>query len=71
MGQRYTDQELAQSRAKDTRDDHAHARIDELHKLLEQALSDLAVHGKATDTAVVKGMLAEADKRAERRVGLR
>lgn len=67
MGQRYTDQELAQSRAKDKRDDHAHARIDELQK----ALVELLAEAKSPAAATLKGRFAEADKRAERRVGLR
>jgi hypothetical protein len=65
MGQRYTDKELAQSKAKTERDEHAHARIDELQRAIA-ALEELHGH----DPGPARGRMVEADRRAKKRLGL-
>lgn len=64
MGQRYSDEELAQGRAKDTRDPHAHARIDALQKELVEILENI----DPDIAGVAKTRFKMADKRVEKRL---
>lgn len=77
MGQRYSDQELARSRAQAKRDEHAHARIDALQKqvagLLAVCLHGPMVKGNAADDAakIILESFKDADKQVEQKLGLR